>query len=55
LPAALPGTAAADPQCERYEPNWPSVDRHTPAPEWFQDAKWTDDGSPNLRRQFQVA
>jgi alpha-L-fucosidase len=40
LPAALPGTAAADPRCGSYEPTWPSVDRHTPAPEWFQDAKF---------------
>ncbi|MEK2491986.1 alpha-L-fucosidase [Kitasatospora purpeofusca] len=23
-----------------YEPTWPSVNRHTPAPEWFQDAKF---------------
>jgi alpha-L-fucosidase len=25
---------------EPYQPTWPSVDRHPPAPEWFQDAKF---------------
>jgi alpha-L-fucosidase len=43
LPALLPdGVAAATaaPPCDRYEPTWPSVDRHPPAPDWFQDAKF---------------
>ena len=37
-PAAAGPAAAAAAQC--YEPTWPSVDRHPPAPEWFQDAKF---------------
>ncbi|WP_410644197.1 alpha-L-fucosidase [Amycolatopsis sp. lyj-346] len=39
VPPALAGPAAAAPR-ECYEPTWPSVDRHPPAPEWFQDAKF---------------
>lgn len=38
--AALPGSAGAAPGRPRYEPTWPSVDRHVAAPEWFQDAKF---------------
>ncbi|MGW5741956.1 alpha-L-fucosidase, partial [Amycolatopsis sp. NPDC003861] len=38
VPPALAGPAAAAARC--YEPAWPSVDRHPPAPEWFQDAKF---------------
>ncbi|WP_432093424.1 alpha-L-fucosidase [Streptomyces sp. bgisy100] len=42
--AALPGTpgarSAAVAASGSYTPTWPSVDRHTPAPEWFQDAKF---------------
>ncbi len=40
LPSVLPGSATASARCERYEPTWPSVDGHPPAPEWFQDAKF---------------
>ena len=40
LPRALAGPAAASTGREPYEPTWPSVDRHLPAPEWFQDAKF---------------
>ncbi|WP_374118920.1 alpha-L-fucosidase [Streptomyces odontomachi] len=32
------GTAYADPT--HYDPSWDSVDQHTAAPEWFQDAKF---------------
>jgi alpha-L-fucosidase len=32
------GTAYADPT--HYDPSWSSVDQHTAAPEWFQDAKF---------------
>ncbi|MDX3187013.1 alpha-L-fucosidase [Streptomyces sp. MN03-5084-2B] len=39
VPPALAGPAAAASR-ECYEPTWPSVDRHPPAPEWFQDAKF---------------
>ncbi|WP_169731020.1 alpha-L-fucosidase [Lentzea kentuckyensis] len=37
---AMPGSVAAAARRDRYEPTWPSVDRHQPAPEWFQDAKF---------------
>jgi alpha-L-fucosidase len=41
LPSVLPDSAAAaTPHCNRYEPTWPSVGEHPPAPEWFQDAKF---------------
>jgi alpha-L-fucosidase len=40
VPPALAGPAAAAAPCPPYEPTWPSVDRHPPAPEWFQDAKF---------------
>ncbi|MFC0541697.1 alpha-L-fucosidase [Kutzneria chonburiensis] len=40
LPTALAGPAAAAGRPERYQPTWPSVDGHPPAPEWFQDAKF---------------
>ncbi|MFJ4277149.1 alpha-L-fucosidase [Streptomyces massasporeus] len=33
-----PDTAHAAPR--RYTPDWDSVDRHPPAPEWFRDAKF---------------
>jgi len=39
VPPALAGPAAAA-AARCYEPTWPSVDRHPPAPEWFQDAKF---------------
>ncbi|MET7702393.1 alpha-L-fucosidase [Streptomyces sp. NPDC005485] len=34
------GTAVAQAATGTYTPDWNSVDRHTPAPEWFQDAKF---------------
>lgn len=37
VPPALAGPAAAATPGEPYQPTWPSVDRHPPAPEWFQD------------------
>ncbi|HTI19932.1 MAG TPA: alpha-L-fucosidase, partial [Kutzneria sp.] len=40
VPAALAGPAAAAGRCEQYQPTWPSVNGHSPAPEWFQDAKF---------------
>ncbi|MFF1611687.1 alpha-L-fucosidase [Amycolatopsis sp. NPDC058278] len=40
VPPALAGPAAAATPGEPYQPTWPSVDRHPPAPEWFQDAKF---------------
>ncbi len=40
VPPALAGPAAAAAPGEPYQPTWPSVDRHPPAPEWFQDAKF---------------
>ncbi|MEV6443343.1 alpha-L-fucosidase [Amycolatopsis sp. NPDC051716] len=40
VPPALAGPAAAATAAEPYQPTWPSVDRHPPAPEWFQDAKF---------------
>lgn len=33
------GTARAA-GLQEYTPDWPSVDQHPPAPEWFQDAKF---------------
>ncbi|MBV8482002.1 MAG: alpha-L-fucosidase, partial [Verrucomicrobia bacterium] len=33
---SVTGTATAQP----YSPTWPSVNKHPPAPEWFQDAKF---------------
>jgi alpha-L-fucosidase len=38
--AAMPGSVAAASRRDRYDPTWPSIDRHLPAPEWFQDAKF---------------
>ncbi|RSM48713.1 alpha-L-fucosidase [Amycolatopsis balhimycina DSM 5908] len=40
VPPALAGPAAAATPSEPYQPTWPSVDGHPPAPEWFQDAKF---------------
>lgn len=34
------GTGPAQAAPGRYTPDWDSVDRHPPAPEWFQDAKF---------------
>jgi alpha-L-fucosidase len=34
------GTAQAAAAAQDYTPDWPSVDQHPPAPEWFQDAKF---------------
>ncbi|WP_037312123.1 alpha-L-fucosidase [Amycolatopsis orientalis] len=34
------GTVWATEGPSSYTPTWPSVDRHPPAPEWFQDAKF---------------
>jgi alpha-L-fucosidase len=34
------GTAQAAAAAQGYTPDWPSVDQHPPAPEWFQDAKF---------------
>ncbi|MFE2728223.1 alpha-L-fucosidase [Kitasatospora sp. NPDC059327] len=36
----LPVPAARAAGSGPYEPTWPSVNRHTPAPEWFKDAKF---------------
>jgi alpha-L-fucosidase len=32
--------AAQATAAQEYTPDWPSVDQHPPAPEWFQDAKF---------------
>jgi alpha-L-fucosidase len=37
--AAFIGAAPRARAQERYTASWASVDKHTPAPEWFQDAK----------------
>lgn len=34
------GGAQAVPRARTYTPDWASVDRHPPAPEWFRDAKF---------------
>ncbi|MFF5370187.1 alpha-L-fucosidase [Streptomyces sp. NPDC013187] len=34
------GGAQAVPRTRTYTPDWDSVDRHPPAPEWFRDAKF---------------
>ncbi|MEU9227829.1 alpha-L-fucosidase [Streptomyces massasporeus] len=34
------GTGPAEAAPSGYTPDWDSVDRHPPAPEWFQDAKF---------------
>ncbi|WP_216855267.1 alpha-L-fucosidase [Paenibacillus alba] len=38
FPIAIPSVSATT--STTYQPTWTSVDQHTPAPEWFKDAKF---------------